>query len=113
MEDVIAKLGIKGIHFVIGLIGGAVALIFGKKRNTILDKIHALGVVIAGAVATGYITPLVFLWSPSLESAEHGIAFFIGIMGMGVIEGLLNVVNKFKIDPLGTIKNSIDVFRKK
>ena len=113
MEDIIAKLGLKGMHLLTGLLGGAVALIFGKKRNTIPDKIHALCIVLAGAVCTAYFTPMLFVWKPSFENAEHGIAFVIGIFGMGIIEGIMNIVYKFKDNPIDTFKYIFDVFRKR
>lgn len=113
MEEMLAKLGLSLAHLVSGLIGGVVGLIFGKKTvRTAKDKLRAFFVILAGAIVTGYITPLVFMWKPSWENAEYSIGFVIGLMGMGVIEGLINLITQFKTSPIDTIKDIKDTIKK-
>lgn len=112
MEDVFAKIGLKFAHLITGLIGGGIALVFGKARPTLRDKIKAVVIVLLGAVATGYLTPLLLLWKPSLETVEHGIAFVVGIFGMGIIEGLINLVRKFQDNPMDIIKEIKQLIKK-
>lgn len=102
--DLLSKLGLKLTHMIPALIGGALAIIFGRKRPTFRDKIKAVFIVIFGAIATGYITPIILAWKPNWESVEHSIGFVVGIFGMGLIEGLLNILKKFINNPLGTLK---------
>ena len=106
------ELGIKTMHLITGFLGGSLAIFFGKKVHTIRDKIRAFLTVVAGSVVTGFATPAMILWKPTWESAEHSIAFFIGLVGMGVIEGILNLVMKFKHKPVETIKEVKDIIKK-
>tara|TARA_R110002012_G_scaffold263606_1_gene446760 strand:- start:472 stop:813 length:342 start_codon:yes stop_codon:yes gene_type:complete len=112
MEEMLAKVGLKGVHIITGLIGGSIGLFFGKTLKTVRDKVKAFFVVLAGSVVTGYITPLIMIWFPNWESAEYSIAFFMGLMGMGVVEGLVSLVTKFKTKPVETIKEIKEIARK-
>ena len=105
MEEILAKFGIKAAHLVTGIIGGAVGLLFGKPRKGIIAKLRAIITVIVGAVVTGYVTPLIFIWKPELETVEHAIAFVVGLFGMGVIEGVFNIISKFKTNPIESIRD--------
>ena len=64
-----------------------------------------MGIVIIGAVVTGYVTPLILEWKPNWENTEHSIGFLIGIFGMGIIEGFMNLVKSFQKNPIKTIKS--------
>lgn len=110
MEDVLAKLGIKGAHLVAGAIGASVALVFGGRVKTWTDRVKAFIVVIAGATITGYLTPLILLWKPQWEIAEHSIGFALGLFGMGIVAGLMEFVDKFRKDPIGTLRNTRGLF---
>jgi len=105
MEEMLAKLGLKSAHLITGLLGGAVGLIFGKQKNTLKGKIRSVGIVFVGAIVTGYVTPLILQWKPDWENTEHSIGFLVGIFGMGVIEGFINLVTSFKKNPISTIKS--------
>ena len=100
MEDIFAKLGVKGIHLLTGLLAGSIALIFGGKIKTWRDKLKAIIFVLAGAVVTGFITPLVMVWKPNWIEAEHSIAFIVGIFGMGVIRGMFQFMYDFGKNPM-------------
>lgn len=104
MEEMLAKLGLKSAHLITGLLGGAVGLIFGKQKNTLKGRLRSVGVVVIGAVVTGYVTPLILQWKPGWENTEYSIAFLVGIFGMGIIEGFMNLVTSFKKNPISTIK---------
>jgi len=105
MEEVLAKLGLKSAHLITGLVGGAVGLIFGKQKNTLMGKLKSIGVVIVGAIVTGYVTPIILNVKPHWENTEHSIGFLVGIFGMGIIEGFINLVKSFTKKPIKTIKS--------
>ena len=104
MEELFAKLGLKGIHLLTGLLGGSVALLFGRKIKTWRDKIKAILVVLAGAVVTGYVTPLILIYKPSWESASYSIAFLVGIFGMSIIRDIFNFLYDFGRNPMEYIR---------
>ena len=105
MEDFIAKLGLKIPHIIAGIFGGVFIVFFGQRPRTLRDRIGAFTTVILSAVATGYLTPLILSVHPAWITGEHGIAFVVGLFGMGVIHGTLNIVNKFVTDGIATIKS--------
>jgi len=100
MEEILAKLGIKGVYLITGLIGSSVALLFGRKIKTWKDKLKAIIFVLAGSVVTGFVTPLVLVWQPNWIGAEYSIAFVVGIFGMSIIRDLLNFIYDFGKNPL-------------
>jgi hypothetical protein len=100
MDEIFAKLGVKGIHLLTGLMGGSIALIFGGKIKTWRDKIKAIVFILAGAVVTGFITPMVILWKPQWIEAEYSIAFIVGIFGMGVIRDVFQFMYDFGKNPM-------------
>jgi len=104
MEDTLAKFGVKGAHLLTGLIAGVMGLIFNNKPRTLKEKIKAYIIVLAGAVLTGYITPLVLIKWDALLSVEHSVAFLVGLFGIGIAQGIFMVVSKFKDNPIGTAK---------
>lgn len=110
--DLLSKFGLKLIHIIPALIGGIIAVLFGRKNRTTKEWFQSVFVIVIGSVATGYITPIILAWQPQWESVEHSIGFVVGIFGMGVIEGLLNIVKKFIMNPLATLKEAKDVFMK-
>lgn len=113
MEEILVKYGLKSAHLITGLIGGAVSLFFGKRKAvTMRDKLKSVMFVIVGAVVTGYSTPIILKANPSWSDNEHGIAFVIGLFGMGIVEGAFTVVNEYKKHPLDIIKKIRDSFAK-
>ena len=112
MEDIFAKVGLKSVHLFAGMIGGVFVIYFGKRPTSVAERIRAFFTVILSAISTAYLTPLIILYKPNWESGEHGIAFLIGLFGMGIIHGLVNFINKnFINDPMGTIKKIRDAIR--
>lgn len=105
MEEYLMKAGIKLSHFVVGLLAGIITLIFNKRLFTLRDKVRAFFVVASGAIVTAFLTPLIIVWQPFLLPAEHGIAFLIGLFGMGVIQSLLSFLTDFSKDPKGTLSS--------
>lgn len=112
MEDILAKLGLKGIHLITGLIAGIMGLLFNKRPQTVRENIRSYMVVLFGAILTGYITPLVLLKFDFLLSAEYSVAFVVGLFGMGVIEGGFKIIESLKKDPLGVISSIKDIFKR-
>ena len=104
MEEMLAKLGIKGVHLITGLIGGSLALLFGKKIVTWRDKLISILFVLCGSIVTGFITPLVIIWIPSLGAASYSVAFVVGIFGMGVIRDIFYFLYDFGKNPLEYIR---------
>lgn len=103
--DFFAKLFTKAPLIIAGLIGGALAVLLGKKRSTIREKFFAIVIVLLSTFVTWYVTPIILLWLPTLETVEHSVGFVVGIFGIGIIEGLLNLVKKFTLNPLQTLKD--------
>lgn len=112
MDDMLAKLGLKSMHIITGLIAGIMSLLFNKKPKTISEKIKAYSVVIAGALVTGYLTPVILLKWNWLMSVEHSVAFCIGLFGMGIIEALFMLISKLKSNPLEVGKAIRDIFKR-
>ena len=110
MEDLLAKIGLKGAHLLTGLIAGVMGLVFNKRLTTIREKIRAYTIVLSGAILTGYITPLVLLKWEFLIGAEYSVAFVVGLFGMGLIEAIFNFIGRLKADPLGVGKAIKDIF---
>lgn len=113
MEDYLLKTGIKLSHFIVGLLAGIITLIFNKRLFTLRDKMRAFIVVTSGAVVTAFLSPLVLVWWPFLQPAEHGIAFLIGLFGMGVIQSLLSFLVEFSKDPKGTVSELLNSLKKR
>ena len=105
MEDFLLKIGLKIPHFFVGLLAGIVGLLFNKRLFTLRDKVRAFLIVMSGSLVTGFITPLVFAWEPLLRPAEYGIAFLIGLFGMGIVQSLLSFLVEFSKDPKGTLSS--------
>jgi hypothetical protein len=112
MEDFFFKTGVKISHFIVGLLAGIITLIFNKRLFTLKDRIRAFIVVASGAVVTAFITPLIIVWQPFMLPAEHGIAFLVGLFGMGVIQSLLSFLVAFTNDPSGTLSNILQSKKK-
>lgn len=99
MEELLAKLGLKLVYLLTGLIGGSIALLFGGKIKTWRDKALAIIFVLAGSVVTGFVTPLILLWKPQWEVASYSIAFIVGIFGMGIIRDVFIFIYDFGKNP--------------
>ena len=112
MEDILAKMGLKGVHILTGLIAGMMGLLFNNKPRNFRQKIRSYIVVVSGAILTGYVTPLVLIYFHILNGAEYSVAFIVGLFGMGLIEGLFALLNKLKNDPIEIGKAIRDIFRR-
>lgn len=100
-------------HIITGGIAGAMALVFNKYPRTKREKIKAFAIVFGGAISTAFLTPLALLYLPVLQNAEYGVAFIIGLFGMGVLEAVYKVVQALIEDPYGTIVKLKNAFRGK
>ena len=112
MEDFLFKTGVKISHFIVGFLAGIITLIFNKRLFTLKDRIRAFVVIASGAIVTAFVTPLMIVWQPFLQPAEHGIAFLIGLFGMGTIQSLLSFLVAFTNDPKGTISSMLQAKKK-
>lgn len=104
MEEILAKLGLKGVHLLTGLIGSSIALLYGKRIRTWKDKLKAIIIVLSGATVTGYLTPLILIYKPEWVGAEYSIAFIVGIFGMSIIKDVFNFIYDFGRNPLEYLK---------
>ena len=104
MEEILAKLGLKGVHLLTGLIGSSIALLYGKRIRTLKDKLKAIIIVLSGATVTGYLTPLILIYKPEWVGAEYSIAFIVGIFGMSIIKDAFNFIYDFGKNPLEYLK---------
>ncbi len=100
MEEMLAKLGLKGVYLLTGLVGSSIALLYGGKIMTWKDKLKAVVFVLAGSVVTGFVTPLVIMWQPGWAGAEYSIAFVVGIFGMSIIRDIFSFIYDFGRNPL-------------
>lgn len=100
-------------HIITGGIAGAMALIFNKYPRSKREKLKAFAIVFGGAVTTAFLTPLALVYIPVLQKAEYGVAFIIGLFGMGVLEGVYKIMQAFIVDPYGTIVKLKNAFRGK
>ena len=111
MDDILAKFGLKIPYLITGAIAGVMGMVFNNKPRTTRQKIRSYVVVISGAVLTGYLTPLVFLYWEDLRSAEYSVAFILGLFGMGLIETIFVILNKLKDNPIDVIKSIRNIFK--
>tara|TARA_R110000803_G_scaffold76454_1_gene141058 strand:+ start:8208 stop:8543 length:336 start_codon:yes stop_codon:yes gene_type:complete len=100
MEEILGKLGLKGIHLLTGLLGSSIALIYGNKVKTWKDKLKAVLIVLSGATVTGYLTPLILIYKPNWIGAEYSIAFVVGIFGMSIIKDVFSFLYDFGKSPM-------------
>ena len=100
MEDMLLKIGIKAGHLITGLIAGLMGLLFNKKPQNFRQKVKSYLIVVSGAIATGFITPLILVKWDWLMDAEYSVAFVVGLFGMGIIESLFVLVSKIQQDPI-------------
>ena len=100
MEEWLVKAGVKIGVLCVGLMGGAVALLYGNKIRTWKEKLKAVLIVISGSVVTGFVTPLILIWYHNWIGAEYSIAFIVGIFGMSIIRGVFNFIYDFGKNPL-------------
>lgn len=99
-------------YIVVGAIGGAVSVVFGKnKPKTIRQYARSSIFILIGAVITNFLTPLIIKLIPSLEGVEHGTGLVVGLFGIGAIEAIYKVIHDLQSDPYGTIKKFKDMFK--
>lgn len=98
-----ADVGLYGVKFatlIAGFAGGVVSLSFVKE----LKPVQAALAVFTGAVSAGYGTPLVLQYFNLTQAGENGIAFLVGLTAMNLIPGIIKLSERFKSDPLATIR---------
>lgn len=112
MEDFFLKYGLKSAHFLIGLIGGGLVVVIGGNTVwTIRSVLYALAVMTGGAVVTMFGTPLV-IHVIHWDSVEYSVAFFVGILGMGITKGFLKIVSDFSKNPYKIVDYIISIYKK-
>ena len=112
MEDVLAKFGIKTAHFIAGLIGSGIGLLFSSRPRTKREMIKVFLIVFGGALVTGYCTPLLIKWQQWLVGVEYSAGFMIGLFGMGILEGTFRALKAFAKDPFAVIQRIKEIVRK-
>lgn len=92
-----AWLGIKSYHLIAGFAGGVVRA-FVRPGAT---KLQAFGSCVVGALTAGYMTPVAVIYLPESASigGEGATGFVIGLTGMAVAEGLIQLVNRWRNNP--------------
>lgn len=91
-------------HAITGILAGAISLLFNKYPRTRVEKFRAFFIVAGGAVTTAFLTPLLLAYFKWMENAEYGVAFILGLFGMGVLEGIYKVVQAFVVNPIETLE---------
>lgn len=100
MEDFFAKMGVKIPHIITGLIAGAIGTLFNARPRTQWEKIRSYCIIASGAIVTAFVTPLIVAWKPFFADVEYSVAFIVGIFGMGILEGIYKIVQRFNTSPL-------------
>lgn len=94
-------LGIQTATTVAGFIGTIVSL----SAIRPLTRTQAMIAVFAGAATAAYGTPAVSYYFDIIEpAAQNGLAFFIGLVSMNLIPGIIRVAEAFQRDPVGFIR---------
>lgn len=100
LSGVVDGLGVKVSTALAGLAGGVARVVFIGQSSPLSWK-RALGLIMLGAISAGYITPLIGLAIalPPEGPLERGIGFLVGLASMGMIEGLLRLIDWLREDP--------------
>lgn len=99
--DLYDALGIKADATIAGLIGGVISLSFLRD----LTPFKAFLAILTGSACAAYLTPLVVVYFRLGESGEHAAAFLTGLLGMNILAGLFKLSERFRNEPIKTIKN--------
>lgn len=113
MDDIFIKGGLRFAHFLIGLVGAGLVVVIGGQTNewTLRKVINSLLIMIGGATVTMFGTPIIvhlIHW----DGLEYSVAFFIGILGMGITKGLLQIVVDFSKNPYKIVDYIVSIYKK-
>ena len=98
-------------YLVVGAIGGSLSVLFGENKPKTVTEFGKVSLfVMAGAVLTNFLTPLVFYLVPTTVDFEHPIAFVVGLLGIGVVKAVLKVITMLNSDFFGTVKKVKEIF---
>lgn len=99
-------------YIVVGAIGGAVSVVFGKKKpKTLREYFKATSFIFGGAIITNFLTPLAIKLVPILEGVEHGTSLVIGLFGIGIVEVIYKVLYDLLTDFYGTIRKIKNILK--
>lgn len=99
-------------YLAVGAIGGAISIIFGEnKPKTLRQWIKSTSFVLSGAIITNFVTPLIMHLMPKFADFEYSIAFIFGLLGIGIVKAIFNVIKKLNNDPFGTLKDIKNIFK--
>ena len=101
MEDLLAKLGLKAVYLVSGFFGAIITLIFNKN----LGYLKSVILVVGGTIGATFLTPLLIGLIPFFLEHEPTAGFLCGFLSMGMLGGLFRVSDRFKSDPIQTLKD--------
>lgn len=101
MENLFKFMNLELPLLVAGLFGG-IATLYNAPKVTI--KVFLIAVS-GGALLAGYLTPFVSDVLNLSDNIESGLAFLIGVFGMNIIGGIFTISQRFKKDPIDTVKS--------
>lgn len=93
MSD-LKKFGIEVGFFIAGLFGSIISL---RKLPKRLPWLKRLIHVISGCITSGYMTPLIAEFLRPNSSIAFSIAFFIGYVGLQIVDMIWEQVSKIKL----------------
>lgn len=99
MDPLHSLMGVKTLHVVAGFFGGLVrALVYSEK-----SWVELLVPSIVGALVSAYFTPIVWplitRYTSAVEGVEGSAAFFLGLCGLSISEGIIKAARKWRDNP--------------
>jgi len=104
MKTLLANFGDIILLLTGGFFGGLASLIFEKNAGFW----RGLLLVITGATSAVYLTPLVPDYFSVGDSFYRGISFLVGFLSMRILGGIITLGDRFKKNPIKTIKEIKD-----
>lgn len=94
--------GVQVASMLAGLLGSMVSLVHEKQ----ISRRRMFAIVLVGAVAAGYLTPLLSHLTGMPEKMANSLAFLVGLMSMKITDALLKA-GIWVTNNIGTIIKSI------
>jgi hypothetical protein len=115
----LAAIGINPAHLFAGVAGAIVRIAIQGKQMTLEVLTGAFG----GSLCAVYLAPLVARWlslSPLDTSANGGLAFVLGMVGLSIAEGLVRAAQRWAANPkfpkagvIGDLRDAINMSENK
>jgi uncharacterized membrane protein YeaQ/YmgE (transglycosylase-associated protein family) len=105
LSEILEAAGIKSSSVIAGF-AGAVASLVANKQLTFFQSVFTIA---AGELTSGYVTPAVSEHFKMQRSTENMLAFFLGVIGMFLVVGVLRFMEDFSKSPVDALKNLLSL----